>query len=220
MNFGTQIFELWVDSEIKVYKDTFKKDISFWMYVKLRYETSIIQLLLTIWKRTAFCLKNYGSVKGSSTCCVRYVPSDLKSTEKYGSLNGTYHSGQFQYRYWHHDIPDTNRTFRSGQGVHFDRHCWNLFIFHHWVGYSLQDASHYGVINIPIEMLRDDSAGRDNARCIRAPHYFQTLGWIGFIYGRMICIGPKFFSVPSPPPPMIWRSRSRTWKFIVKVYGC
>ena len=48
----------------------------------------------------------------------------------------------------------------------FDRHCWNLFIFHHWVGYSLQDASNYGVINVPIEMLRDDSAGRDNARCL------------------------------------------------------
>ena len=26
---------------------------------------------------------------------------------------------------------------------------------------------------------------------IRAPHYFQTLGWIGFIYGLMIGIGPK-----------------------------
>ena len=31
---------------------------------------------------------------------------------------------------------------------------------------------------------------------IRAPNYFQTLGWIGFIYGLMIGIGPKFFSVP------------------------
>ena len=40
-------------------------------------------------KRTAFCLENYGSFKGSSTCCVRYVPSDLKMTEKYGSLNST-----------------------------------------------------------------------------------------------------------------------------------
>ena len=38
MTFGTQIFELWVDSEIKVYRDTFKKDISFWIYVKSRYE--------------------------------------------------------------------------------------------------------------------------------------------------------------------------------------
>ena len=27
-----------MDSEIKVYRDTFKKDISFWMYVKIRYE--------------------------------------------------------------------------------------------------------------------------------------------------------------------------------------
>ena len=31
----------------------------------------------------------YGSFKGSSTRCVRYVPSDLKRTEEYGSLNGT-----------------------------------------------------------------------------------------------------------------------------------
>ena len=38
MTFGTQIFELCVDSEIKVYRDTFKKDISFWIYVKIRYE--------------------------------------------------------------------------------------------------------------------------------------------------------------------------------------
>ena len=36
---------------------------------------------------------------------------------------------------------------------------------------------------------------------IRALHYFQTLGWIGFIYGLMTGMGPKFFSVPSPPPP-------------------
>ena len=37
---------------------------------------------------------------------------------------------------------------------------------------------------------------------IRTPHYFQTLGWIGFIYGLMIDMGPKFFLVPSTPPPM------------------
>ena len=35
---------------------------------------------------------------------------------------------------------------------------------------------------------------------IRAPHYFQTLGWIRFIYGLMIGMGSKFFSVPSPAP--------------------
>ena len=38
---------------------------------------------------------------------------------------------------------------------------------------------------------------------------------VGFIYGLMIGMGPKFFSVPSPS-----RSRSRTWKFIVDVYSC
>ena len=37
---------------------------------------------------------------------------------------------------------------------------------------------------------------------IRAPHYFQTLEWIEFIYGLMIDMGPKFFSVPSPAQPM------------------
>ena len=34
---------------------------------------------------------------------------------------------------------------------------------------------------------------------IRAPHCFQTLRWIGFIYILMIGMGPKFFSVPSLP---------------------
>ena len=30
----------------------------------------------------------------------------------------------------------------------------------------------------------------------------KPFGWIGFIYGLMIGMGPKFFSVPSPSPPM------------------
>ena len=140
-----------------------------WIYVKIWYKNlhcSVIVDNIKVWKRTAFCLKNYGSFKGSSMCCVRYVPSDLKRTEKYGSLNGKWHSAQFQYGHWHHDIPNTNRTFRSRQGSTFRQTCWNLFTFHHWVGYSLYDASNYGVINLHIEMLRDDSAGRDNARCL------------------------------------------------------
>ena len=32
---------------------------------------------------------------------------------------------------------------------------------------------------------------------IRAPHYFLTVGWIGFIYGLMIGMSPRFFSVLS-----------------------
>ena len=32
------------------------------------------------------------------------------------------------------------------------------------------------------------------------PHYFQTLWWIWFMFGVMIDTGPKFYTVPSPPP--------------------
>ena len=68
-------------------------------YVKIRYEKFHCLVIVDNMKEDWFCLKNYGSFKGSSTCCVRYVPSDLKMTEKYGSLNGTQHSAQFQYGY-------------------------------------------------------------------------------------------------------------------------
>ena len=59
MTFGKQIFELWVDTEVKVYRDTFKKDISFWVYVKIRYgnfsfQIVIVQLLLTISKAIGY----------------------------------------------------------------------------------------------------------------------------------------------------------------------
>ena len=47
---------------------------------------------------------------------------------------------------------------------------------------------------------------------IRAPHYFQTFGWIGFIYGLMIGtrklekmhkkIGEKFVDLPAIRRPM------------------
>ena len=42
------------------------------------------------------------------------------------------------------------------------------------------------------------------------PHYFQILWWIWFMFGMMIDIGPNFYTVPSPPPYMSLRSRSRT----------
>ena len=35
---------------------------------------------------------------------------------------------------------------------------------------------------------------------IRAPHHFQTLGWIGFIYGLVIGMGPKVFLSTIPTP--------------------
>ena len=36
---------------------------------------------------------------------------------------------------------------------------------------------------------------------IRAPHYFQTLGWIGFIYGLMIDVGQSFSQYHPHPHP-------------------
>ena len=59
MTFGTQIFELSVNSEIKVFMDTFKKDILFWIYVKIRYghfHRSIILAKLRKLKRVAHVL--------------------------------------------------------------------------------------------------------------------------------------------------------------------
>ena len=54
---------------------------------------------------------------------------------------------------------------------------------------------------------------------ISAPHHFRTLGWIGFMYGLMIGMGPKFFlsSIPTPPHPYPWPEDQghRLWKFIV-----
>ena len=43
---------------------------------------SYLQLLLTIWKSTAVCLKIYGSFNGSSICRVRYVSVDIKKDWK------------------------------------------------------------------------------------------------------------------------------------------
>ena len=40
---------------------------------------------------------------------------------------------------------------------------------------------------------------------IRAPHYFQTLGWIGFIYGLMIGLFQSFSQYHPHPDP--WPER-------------
>ena len=46
------------------------------------------------------------------------------------------------------------------------------------------------------------------------PHYFQTLWWTWFMFGMMIDIGLKLYTVPSPAPYMTLRSRS--WIFMLK----
>ena len=75
MTFGTQIFELWVDSEIKVYRDTFKKNISLWIYVKIRYENFHWSVIVDNMKED----------------CVfaRKITEASKGHPQYGSLNGT-----------------------------------------------------------------------------------------------------------------------------------
>ena len=74
-----------MDSEIKVYRNAFKKDISFWIYVKIRIENFNCSIIVDNMKEDCVLLKKLRSCM----CCVRYVPSDLKRTEKYGNLNGT-----------------------------------------------------------------------------------------------------------------------------------
>ena len=64
--------------------------ISFWISVKIRDENFHCSVIVDNMKEDCVLLeKNHGSFRGSPTCCVRYVPSDLKRTEKYESLNGT-----------------------------------------------------------------------------------------------------------------------------------
>ena len=57
---------------------------------------------------------------------------------------------------------------------------------------------------------------------IRAPHLFQTLGWIGLIYGLMIGMGPKFSQYhPRLHPWLEGQGHGhRDLLFIVEVYSC
>ena len=53
------------------------------------YKNSVIIVIVDNMKEDCFVLEKQWKLKRSSTCCVRCVPSDLKRTDKYGSLNGT-----------------------------------------------------------------------------------------------------------------------------------
>ena len=46
-----------MDSEIKVYRNTFKKDISFWIYVKIRFETFHRLVIVDIMKEDCVLLE-------------------------------------------------------------------------------------------------------------------------------------------------------------------
>ena len=53
-----------MDSEIKVYRNTFKKDISFWIYVNIWFENFHCSVIVDNMKEDAFCLENTEASKG------------------------------------------------------------------------------------------------------------------------------------------------------------
>ena len=90
VTFGTQIFELYVDSEIKVYRDIFKKDISFWIYVKIWYENFHCSVIVNNMKEDCVLLGKLRKLQRiGHVLCALCVSSDIKLTEMYGSLKGT-----------------------------------------------------------------------------------------------------------------------------------
>ena len=52
-----------------------------------------------------------------------------------------------------------------------------------------------------IRAVRPSTCNAFGYLIIRAPHYFQTLGWIGFIYGLMIGMDPKISHYHPHPHP-------------------
>ena len=68
--------------EIKVYRDTFKKDISFWIYVKNRYDNFHCLVIVDNMKEDCVLLEKLQRV-------VHVLCALCKSMEKHGSLNGT-----------------------------------------------------------------------------------------------------------------------------------
>ena len=116
MNFGTQFFELWVDSEIKVYRDTFKKDISFWIYVNFRYENFHCSVIVDNMKEDCVLLEKLRKLQRVVPVLCALCALGFKKDGKARKLERYMTQRSIHYGYWHHDIPNTNRTFRSRLG--------------------------------------------------------------------------------------------------------
>ena len=250
-----------MDRKIKIYRDIFKKDISGYNLCK---NSVIVQLLLTIWKRAAFGLKNYGIFKGSSTCCVCALcalgfkkDGKVRKLERYITQRSisvwvlTSRPTEYQYNvsvqaFWYIStgIAEIYSSSITESDIHHRILATITFLLkccvmtqqegimqdvNTFAGTDQCQLPEYGPYSymymcksiylhtIIRAVLPSTCTVVRNAfgHLISVPHYFQTFGWIGFIYGLMIGMGPKTFSVPSPPPPMAWSSKSRTWKFIV-----
>ena len=59
-----------MDSEIKVYRDTFKKDISFWIYVKLSYENFHCSVIVYNMKEDCVLLENLRKLQRVVLCAL------------------------------------------------------------------------------------------------------------------------------------------------------
>ena len=88
-----------MDSEIKVCRDTLKKDISFWIYVKIRYETFHCSIIVDNMKEDCVLLEKLRKLQRVVHVLCALCALGFKNDGKYGSLNGTKHSAQFQYGY-------------------------------------------------------------------------------------------------------------------------
>ena len=80
-----------MDREIKVYMDIFKKDISFRICVKIRYENFHCSVIVDNMKEDCVLLEKLRKLQRvvHVLCVLWHVPLGLKRTENYGSLNGT-----------------------------------------------------------------------------------------------------------------------------------
>ena len=79
-----------MDSEIKVYRDTFKRDISFWIYVNIRYENFHCSVIVDNMKEDCVLLDKLQKLQRViNVLCALLALGFKKRTEKYGSSNGT-----------------------------------------------------------------------------------------------------------------------------------
>ena len=138
VNFGTQIFELWVDSEIKVYRDTFIKDISFWIYVKIRYENFHCSVIVDKMQENCVLLEKLRNLQRVAhvfyALCALGFKKGRKSTEAWTVHNTALNSSMgidiTTYRirigrfgpgsgYISTGIAETHSSFITGSDIHY-----------------------------------------------------------------------------------------------------
>ena len=159
----TQSFELWVDSEIKVYRDTFKKDISFCIYVKNRYENFHCSVIVDNMKEDCVLVEKLRKLQRivlvlCGLCALGFKKDgNVRKLERYitqRSITVWVLTSTYRMRIWR--FGPGRGYISTGIAIHLPSLGQTFTI----------NASNYSIINILIEMLRDDSAGKKNARCL------------------------------------------------------